>query len=217
MRRLAFAAYVAYFFFDEFCGILDTPFFPASPQGKELGEFSEGAIFGAKPVAILLLAPLTGQLVKRFGLVAAMTTAVAARACCFILFGLTPILAATPAYRSVLFIAWNFLGGASDAVGAACGVAFIARFYHENMTMAWAAGSFAGGLGLAIGPFAGGLVYEASAPLGTSLQFLVPYLASGVLILLAGAAMLCTMPRSGQRERERVRDFHSLLVLNLQS
>ena len=136
MRRLAFAAYIAYSFFEEFCGAIDTPFFPASPQAKELGEFSQGAIFGAAPVATVLLAPLTGQLVKRFGLVAVITTAVVARAWCFILFGLTPILAATPAYRSDLFIAWSFLGGVSDVVGTAGGVAFIAQFCHENMAMA---------------------------------------------------------------------------------
>ena len=184
-------------------------FFPQSPQARDLGHVVQGVIFAAQPLGVTLFSPITGKSVKRFGHITVIIAAVFARGCSFILFGLVPVLATKPAYRSGLFIASNFFGGAAESFVVAAGVAFVLKRFPEDTAKVVGIAEVMTGLGSTFGPYVGGLLYVASAPLGGHLQFFMPFLVCGAIAILVGSTMLMVQKSAARRISESESDGES--------
>jgi MFS family permease len=195
-RRVLFLSVMAIMLLQYLFGTLYSSFFPKSPQGQDIAETTQGVIFASYGLGVALFAPVIGTIIKRVGNRAVICAGMFLMGCFAILFGLTPIMVATPPIRCGLLIAFNFLGGAMSSFAEVAGFALVTKLFPENTGMVTAVGEVMTGLGSTLGPFIGGLLYEAFAPLGTDLQFFMPFLACGTLVMLLDAALLVVLRRA---------------------
>ena len=188
-RRVLFVSVMVIMLLQYLFGTIYSSFFPKSPQGKEISETMQGVIFASYGCGVAVFAPLIGKIVARFGNRTVICSGIFFMGCFAILFGFTPVMVATPVVRCTLLVVFNFLGGAMSSFAEVAGFALVTKLFPENTGMTTAVGEVMTGLGSTLGPFVGGLLYQASSPLGTDVQFFMPFLACGALVMLLVATL----------------------------
>jgi len=156
---------------------------PAKLQSEE--QFA--LLYGAYAVSVLLATPLFAYLGDRIGGRATMLYGLALIACAILSFGVAPSL-------PVLVLARLFQGAASAALWTS-GLALIATHYVEKR-VEMLGYAFAGGtLGSVLGPTAGGLLFHAGG-------YRLPFLVTGILVVIDAALIAILLPARGTAQRE---------------
>ncbi|RWS13124.1 MFS-type transporter-like protein [Dinothrombium tinctorium] len=172
---------------------LQAPFFPREAELKGATNTQYGFIFGIYEAGIVVFSPIVGRLIPRISPQFLIESGLFIAGGCCVLFGALQwsppgftFVASALALRGI-----ESIGGAS--VFTAC-YTIIAAYFPERIAHLFATSEMCFGIGMIVGPAAGGLLFE----LG---NFSLPFFVAGALTLLGGVLALCVLPQSKRFEK----------------
>jgi MFS family permease len=180
---IAFSLFIDYFLY----GML----FPLSAHSpaKLQNEGQFAFLYGAYAVSVLVVTPMFGYLGDRIGGRSTMLYGLALSACAILLFAAAPNV-------SVLLLARIFQGAASAALWTS-GLALIAERYVDKRVEMLGYAFTGGTFGSVLGPIAGGALYHFGG-------YQLPFLITGILVVLAAALIAWLLPPKEGAEKKAV-------------
>ncbi|XP_037078433.1 MFS-type transporter SLC18B1-like [Pollicipes pollicipes] len=158
------------------CGAVLIPFFPTDAQNRGVSESVIGLVFSSYALTQLVMTPVTGKLIPKFGMTQVLYFGLLLAGLATIGFGALDFVA-----NDTLFIALCFVVRIISAVGASLFVTssltFVANQFPDNLNSAVGVVETCSAIGVSIGPAIGGGLYELG---GYGLPF---YVLGGVLLL----------------------------------
>ena len=174
-------------------------FFPLSGPGSGISPVMVGVVFSSLPLGIALASPFVGAVMRRLGVRRTLTAGCVAMALCFALFGAVPLLLGGGGggggkVREAAFVVTGLLYGAGSALAESGVYAALQRNFASQMGQVLSTTETVAGMGCMVGPFVGGVAFDALARIGAlardaELHFALPFLLAALMPLACALAV----------------------------
>ncbi|XP_071944869.1 MFS-type transporter SLC18B1-like [Antedon mediterranea] len=165
-----------------------TPFFPLTAEDHGATPSEVGLIFGVYYVSMFVFALITGKLIPVFGLKPTFTVGYVIAAIGNILFGFVDIFEDKSTFLAVCF-SLRVLTSMGGAAAITASLTILANCFQGTMSQPMGNIAASAGLGMILGPFVGGLLYEIGG-------FILPFVAVGVAMFINVIAVSYIIPEN---------------------
>ncbi|OXA37015.1 MFS-type transporter SLC18B1 isoform X2 [Folsomia candida] len=173
---------------------IQAPFYPAEAEKKGATASEYGLVFGVYELTIFLASPFLGKYMNRIGPKVVFNSGIILTAVSCIAFGLLDEID-----NHVLFITLSFILRITEALGAAATTTgtftIISCEFRKTLSTTFASLETFYGLGLIIGPTVGGALFQLGG-------YIVPFIVTGVSLLLIGIMASFVMPKTASFREE---------------
>ncbi|XP_022094181.1 MFS-type transporter SLC18B1-like isoform X2 [Acanthaster planci] len=169
-------------------------FFPNEAKARGMSQTVIGLVFSSFSVAAGISSPIWGKLLPLIGARFAFLAGAFVAGSCNILFGFI-IDMPTDATFTAFSFAIRLLEGLGSSACATSTAAILAYTFPENVGMSMSLFETCAGVAFAVGPAAGGLLFEAGG-------FRVPFFVLGGAVLATVGASCFFMPDHGSEEKQ---------------
>jgi len=167
---------------------MQAPFYPIEAEMKGCTPSEYGLVFGVFELVVFLVSPIIGANLNRLGIKATLCTGIGAVGISTVLFGLLDKLE-----NGKVFLAFSFvlriIAAAGNGAFLTGSFSLIAKEFPENVAAMFAILETFFGLGMILGPFIGGLLYEIGG-------FILPFVILGGCLIAATLFVVVVLPRS---------------------
>eukprot|EP00808_Paulinella_micropora_P029367 g7025.t1 len=161
-----------------FCSLYGLAFiFTASPLGSILGNLAAGAA------------------VKRYGAVSTICLALGLVVFGLVAFAIVPSLHMGTSGVLVVFVSFAFVTGAGLGLAESAILPILLQTLPGHVGKLLSLNEIVGGLGHAVGPLVGGVLFDAGASFSAQLHFALPFLVMAVVLVLLLVTLYRTVPK----------------------
>ena len=179
-------------------GSLQAPFYPKEAESKGVSQAQVGFVFAVYHFTIFTSSPIFGKNIEKIGIKLMVNVGVLVMGTCAIGFGLLDLVEDTS-----IFISLSYVIRAIEAVGHSCfktaAFAMITKEFRDTVGFWYAALQGTFGVGLTLGPFVGGLLYDIGG-------FILPFSVTGILIVVTSVLSYLTLPVYGNETYNDIDD-----------
>jgi MFS family permease len=191
-------------------------FFPLSKYGLLISNVGQGLVFASFSFGGTLSSPYIAPIMLRLGKKRTVMWGICGMAVFNTAFGLVPLvfealyggdhaedLAVHSTAMTIAFAVMGFLYGATSCLAEGGIYAILAAAFPNELGSVIAKCEAAVAVGAMVGPFVGGAVFDAAAPLGPMWRFVLPFLVVLPLPVLNGAAFQSLFPEVPSVDEEQ--------------
>jgi len=180
--------------FNAMCFSMQAPFYPIEAEMKGCTPSEYGLVFGVFELVVFLVSPIIGANLQRLGIKATLCTGIGAVGVSTVLFGLLDKLE-----NGKVFLAFSFvlriIAAAGNGAFLTGSFSLIAKEFPENVATMFAILETFFGLGMILGPFIGGVLYEIGG-------FILPFVILGGALIAATLFVVVVLPRSRDAQQD---------------
>ena len=186
-RQLIILSIVIYSYFSIACGVsIIGPFYPAEAAKKGVTPTQYGLVIGLYDLFLFLFSIINGKYLSVLNIKLITSTGLFVAGSCYTLFGLL-----TKIQDPLTFLTISHAIRVIQAIGSSCYMtsfcSIIAQEFPDNIGSAYSILESFFGIGLALGPFFGGILFEVGG-------FSLPFFINGATLLIASIFMLSLLP-----------------------
>uniref|UniRef100_T1J6T1 Major facilitator superfamily (MFS) profile domain-containing protein n=1 Tax=Strigamia maritima TaxID=126957 RepID=T1J6T1_STRMM len=187
------------------CVSLQAPFYPAEAERKGVTSSQYGFVFGVFEFVVFAVSPLYGKYIGHIGHKFLVTAGTFLTSNSCILFGMLDKV-----YSANTFLTLSFLVRIVEGIGQAAyltgSFTIIAQEFPNRVATMFAILEAAYGVGLFVGPFIGGVLFEVGG-------FTLPFLVTGISLLIGTAVTYLILPAAaGAVKKNKLSMFKLLKV-----
>merc|ERR1712018_174035 len=181
-------------FCNAMCVSMQAPFYPAEAEKKGCMPSEYGLVFGIFELTVFLVSPIIGANLNRMGMKMTLNVGIGTVGVTSILFGLLDRIE-----NGKTFLALSFTLRIIEACGNSGfltgSFSMIAKEFPDNVATMFAILETFFGLGMILGPFIGGLLYEIGG-------FIFPFVILGGCLIAATMFVVVVLPRARDSQQE---------------
>ena len=172
--------------FNGMCFALQAPFYPPEAEKRGIQKSEYGSVMGIPELAIFFVSPIIGNNLRKLGMKRTLSTS-------FGMVGVSITLFGTLGYveDGRLFLAFSYILRIIEGCGSAglytASFSFIVKYFPANSAPMFGLLETFSGLGMVLGPFLGGLLYETGG-------FTLPFSILGSGLIVACIFSICVLP-----------------------
>jgi len=166
---------------------MQAPFYPIEAEAKGCTPSEYGLVFGIFELVVFLVSPIIGANLNRLGIKATLCTGIGMVGVSTVLFGLLDKLENGKVFLAFSFIL-RIIAAAGNAAFLTGSFSLIAKEFPDNVATMFAILETFFGLGMILGPFIGGLLYEIG-------NFILPFVILGGCLVAATLFVVVVLPK----------------------
>ena len=168
---LVITTFIVLFLFNGMCFPIQAPFYPKEAETKGCKPSEYGFVFGIYQLAVFVVSPVFGANLNTIGAKKALLGGIGSVAISTIAFGFLDQIEDSKQFLGLSFILRVAAGTGNSAFLTAC-FSLIAKEFPKNVETVFAILETFSALGMILGPFIGGIIYQMG-------DFILPFVVLG--------------------------------------